>query len=439
MRFFYILTLALFLSAETWGSASNFTQVKLPLGLTLKVPSNWWVLGKELNKTIDTSVEAIVDLSGLEMPQEKDVVLLRANSMPRSTYANVSVSAGDAEFEEGDLRSLSRDHLADMEPIMKKLLADLLIQSGWKIEKFEPIKIVELDGFYGLQMNYQRSGPKGSVIVTQTRYVMNDKEINITLSYRKKESGIWKPIITYISKSVSFEQSPLRETNFKLTDLKNIHISKDFGFRAAFPSEIDELSLNHSSDPIRAFAALDVSEEDERIIMYQIITSKINKTEQSSIENEDDAYKVIQATLDLMRKEGGEYDNFYEKSRIDSQPMIKFTCKQSNFFREGITSYKHGFAVLNKDIFYRVMVHSMRNNQELEEAARRFFASFSFIDVHEETTKKNVGDKNNRPWRDANRKAQPETAPKNLYDYLRKDEKINDLEELQKWLDNNKR
>jgi hypothetical protein len=244
--------------------------------------------------------------------------------------------------------------------------------------------------------------------------------------------------MAHITKSVSFGQLPQRATKFKLAELKNVYISKDFGFTAAFPAEVDELSLKLFRNA-KGFAAFDASEKDERVIMYQIITSEIDQTEHKHIKNEEDAYKAIQALLDVLKKMGEEYDNVYKRSLADSQPMIKFTCKQNDLFGDGITSFKHGFAIINKDRFYRVMVHGIKNNQELEEAARRFFATFSFIASHEGIAKKNGGDKNNRPWGSVQIKHDSNGFIKNWNKEELKKGKGKEFDELQNWLDNSRR
>lgn len=181
---------------------SNFAQVKLPLGVSIKIPKNWWVISGDLKTTLEAAAEAALDLSGLDIPAEKVVDLITANSMPRSTYAGVSITASDAEFDPEDLRTLTKEDLAETSLEMKKVMARVLKEGGFTIEEFEPLEIVKLDGFYGIRLKYQRSGPKGSVVVTVTRYVAKGKEISISISYRKKEAAIWKPITTFMSKSI---------------------------------------------------------------------------------------------------------------------------------------------------------------------------------------------------------------------------------------------
>lgn len=185
---------------------SKFSQVILPHGVSVKIPKTWWLIGGDLNAALETFSETMIDLSGLDIPNFKETTLIRANSMPRTTYASISVTASDAEFKAEELRVLTKEELRIAGLEMRKMMNTLLKQGGDKIESFDPLTVVELDNVYGLDLNYQRSGPKGSVVVKATRYIVGDKEINITTSYRKKESTIWKPIILTIHNSININK-----------------------------------------------------------------------------------------------------------------------------------------------------------------------------------------------------------------------------------------
>lgn len=75
------------------SSNFNFTSVKLPRGIELQIPKGWWLLGADLNRAIETSAEAALDLSGIGLLEGDETNLIAANSMPRSTYAAVRVDS----------------------------------------------------------------------------------------------------------------------------------------------------------------------------------------------------------------------------------------------------------------------------------------------------------------------------------------------------------
>ena len=71
---------------------TNFVNVKLATGITLDLPRNWWLIQGELNKTIETSAQAVLDLSGIDMGERKDINLIAANCQPKFMYASVRVN-----------------------------------------------------------------------------------------------------------------------------------------------------------------------------------------------------------------------------------------------------------------------------------------------------------------------------------------------------------
>ncbi len=88
-----VLVIALLFVPATTSAESNFAPIKLPRGIQLQVPKGWWLLGKDLKRSIETSVEAVMDLSGIGVSDGHDTNLIAANSMPRTTYAAVRVDS----------------------------------------------------------------------------------------------------------------------------------------------------------------------------------------------------------------------------------------------------------------------------------------------------------------------------------------------------------
>ncbi len=73
--------------------SSTFVTMRLPRSIELQIPKSWWLLNSEYKRLIQTHVEAVMDLSGMDLPEEDEVNLIAANSMPRSTYAAVKMSS----------------------------------------------------------------------------------------------------------------------------------------------------------------------------------------------------------------------------------------------------------------------------------------------------------------------------------------------------------
>ena len=179
---------------------SKFARLKLPLGVSVEIPKNWWLLSGDLNTNIETMSEAAMNLSGIELPKGKRVNLLRANSMPRTTYAAIAVNASDSEVNPNDLKNASEKEISEFAPTAKEM-EDGLSTQNMKILDFYRVRRDFVGKHPALVIEYKRSGPQGPVIVQMTRLFLGAKEVSLNLSYRESEGQLWKPIIQYIRKS----------------------------------------------------------------------------------------------------------------------------------------------------------------------------------------------------------------------------------------------
>jgi hypothetical protein len=160
----------------------------------------------------------------------------------------------------------------------------------------------------------------------------------------------------------------------------DIYISKEFGFMAMFPAEVEVISMKNVLGPIAAFSSVDYSKEKGRLIVYQIIAHRITKMRNSPAESEEETYKLIQRSLDTSVKENEGYNYVSEKCRVSSWPAIKFKCMHDGLVQKGVTSYKHGFKFLIRDTYYTVVTHGIKDDKDLEDLSFQFFATFSLID-----------------------------------------------------------
>lgn len=181
---------------------SKFAKLRLPLGVSVEVPKNWWVLDGDINTNIETMAEAAMNLSGVELPKRKKVNLFRANSMPKTTYAAIAINATDSEINPNDLKNASEKEIREFVPTVKEMQEALSIQN-MKIVDFYPVRREFVGKHPALVIEYKRSGLQGPVIVQMTRLFLGEKEISLNLSHRESEGQLWRPIIQYIRKSLA--------------------------------------------------------------------------------------------------------------------------------------------------------------------------------------------------------------------------------------------
>lgn len=181
---------------------SRFAKLKLPLGVSVEVPKNWWLLDGDINTNIETMAEAAMNLSGVELPKGKKVNLFRANSMPKTTYAAIAINAIDSEVDPNNLKNASEKELREFAPTLSEL-QQAFSRQNMQIIEFYPVRREFVGKHPALIIEYKRSGPQGPVIVQMTRLFLGDKEISLNLSYRESEGQLWKPIIQYMRKSLT--------------------------------------------------------------------------------------------------------------------------------------------------------------------------------------------------------------------------------------------
>lgn len=208
MKIILALLLMLF-STPALGQESNFALVKLPRGIQIQIPKNWWLIGYELNQAIETSVEAAMDLSGMGLSKGKEINLIAANSMPKTTYAAVSVgSTMPSSISPQELALATPADLKSLEVEIHMSLKKLLQIQGSQLMDFYGMRRENISGYPVLVTNYRRTGPQGSVIVQGNRIFTQNQAIHINFSYRESEGGLWKPIIEKMRQSIVISRWP---------------------------------------------------------------------------------------------------------------------------------------------------------------------------------------------------------------------------------------
>jgi len=198
----YAFILAGTLLLSTASAQSRFTRFELPLQVSVEVPQNWWLLSGDINTTIEAAGEAATKLAGFDLPAGKKVNLLRANSMPRSTYASIAVNATDSDISPDEIRAASKSDLKELEQMMAEMM-----EKGLAVQNLQFLESLGLErrivsGYVAIVFSYRRTGPNGPVTVSMTRLFVGSKEISFNLSFREAEGQLWKPVIEYMKQSI---------------------------------------------------------------------------------------------------------------------------------------------------------------------------------------------------------------------------------------------
>jgi len=204
-----VLVIGLLLVPAAASAESNFASVKLPRGVQLQIPKGWWLMGKDHNRLIHTSVEAALDVSGIGLPDGQETNLIAANSMPRTTYAVVRVdSTIPPSVSPREIQAATATDLKDIGNELRGGLEKMLPLQNNQLLQFYGVRKDSISGHPALVIEYRRSGPKGPVIVQINLIFTNSQEVNINLSYRESEAALWKPVVAKIRQSITLTKWP---------------------------------------------------------------------------------------------------------------------------------------------------------------------------------------------------------------------------------------
>lgn len=188
------------------AAESNFSLVKLPRGVEVQIPKGWWLVGKDYNRMIQTSVEAAMDLSGIGFDDREEVNLIAANSMPRTTYAALRIdSTIPPSATPREIQNITKTELKELSLGMKQEFEKLLPYQGNQLLDFYGVLIEKISGHPTLVTRYRRSGPNGPVIVEINQIFLADHELRVNLSYREKEKALWLAVIKKIRTTINIK------------------------------------------------------------------------------------------------------------------------------------------------------------------------------------------------------------------------------------------
>ncbi len=184
------------------SAAGEFKSLVLPTGITLDVPSHWQVLTLETRQNLLAVGAAITSSSGVEQPVGVKSTLLAVNAVPAPVGATIRVSITTRpEFTAADLSAMTA---SDLKQSGQLVLADFVKaekQGGPHIVSMTTPSVVMLSGHPAFVIPYIRNSLTNASEqwhVVQYRAPLPDHLVEVTLSWRKSDEIIWRPILEYV-------------------------------------------------------------------------------------------------------------------------------------------------------------------------------------------------------------------------------------------------
>ncbi len=204
--FFMFVVISIF-GHSAFAEDTSFRRVELPYGISLDVPSHWTILSQDNRKNLRAAGQAMIDNAGIEGASGRKESLLAINATPNPTGAMIRVSVtSPPDYTQDDLAAISSVNLKEISAEMLNMFRQLEASGGPKVIEMQPARIEKIRNNRILVMPYVRASinSPSSWQVTQYKIPTSDKLIEITLSYRKSDSVVWRPILEKVKRSVRF-------------------------------------------------------------------------------------------------------------------------------------------------------------------------------------------------------------------------------------------
>ncbi len=187
--------------------SENFIQIFLPKNVSIKLPKNWTIISKNNMVTLDSAIEASLDLSNNE--QVKSTLAFASNYYENSkTMGMVNIRYyPEYKISQNDINNLSEQEIKELDEILKEEIIKSSEIFKFKILSWNGTKRQIVNGIYTLITEYHRS----SAITKNTEFrvrlvkVLNkEKSFTLTTSYNTKRNIFLEPITDRIISSIKY-------------------------------------------------------------------------------------------------------------------------------------------------------------------------------------------------------------------------------------------
>jgi hypothetical protein len=199
-----LLLSALFANAAL-AEDNQFRRLSLSYGISLDIPSHWSVLTQSQQNNIAAAATAAMGNAGAEESGVHKDRLLAINATPIPSGATVRVNVTyPAEFTQADLANITPEDLKAVEEELREGAQQMGNESPTKIIETQPARVDNINGMLALAVSYVREGfSDGSPwLVTLYQIPIDNRIIQLTLSYRQSDAILWRPIQEHIKRSI---------------------------------------------------------------------------------------------------------------------------------------------------------------------------------------------------------------------------------------------
>lgn len=183
---------------------SRFTQYNLRYGISVKIPSHWQIIEKQIMNQIDTNTELLS-----KIPQGDNDIIIAANyAVSDQTIATARISVRIRNtFTQEAISSMSQEEIDKQDVLSRTVLVNALKQmndTSTKVSAFKTIK-ESLSGYLCVRTDYQTIQP--SITMNTSIYViyLGNRAVKMTLSYENSHTDLVKMTMDLIKRSLEIK------------------------------------------------------------------------------------------------------------------------------------------------------------------------------------------------------------------------------------------
>jgi hypothetical protein len=191
---------------------SAYHRVQLEHGISLELPSHWKPLSADTRSNVRAAGQAMAEAAAAEGSEGKRT-LLAVNAPPAPTGAIVRVSFSPKwDLTDADLAQLSASDLEDLGAYVRTEIEKVTAQARVKVVHQQLPRIERLAGRTALILEYERTSAtqSGTWRVMQQRIAYRGGLLEFTVSHRRADEVIWRPIIERVRRSLRLDSSATR-------------------------------------------------------------------------------------------------------------------------------------------------------------------------------------------------------------------------------------
>ena len=190
------------------SASDNFVKVRLPEGISIEIPKNWRVLSGNQKITLDSAVESVLDLAGIE--EEGSELPFAANHYDDQGNAigilNIRYYP-QLELTQTNAQAATNNDISELDAALKENMIKTLKKSGITVTSWNGTQKTSINGITAFLTEYHRKALRGEgeYKVKLVRVFSGNKSFTLTVSYHVTTDFLLRPITERIINSLNLE------------------------------------------------------------------------------------------------------------------------------------------------------------------------------------------------------------------------------------------